>query len=92
MHDLIYADYEKYKGAFEKAFPQAIIKNASSDNHKARFSVKMNDNYEREYYKFLIKSEISKSSLGFLMRLRKKEGRRFLDDLVKEIKREPIVI
>ena len=91
MHDLICADYEEYKGVFEKAFPLAIIKDVSNDNFK-KFSVDMDDNCERKYYKFLIKSGISQFSCDFLIRLRKKEGRKFLDDLTREIKKEPPII
>jgi len=91
MHDLIYADYEKYKGVFEKVFPRAIVKDVSNDNQKAKFFVDMDDDYEREYYKFLIKSSISQFSCGFLIRLREKKGRKFLDGLVKEIKKESVV-
>ena len=88
MHDLILADYEKYKGAFEREFPNAVIKDVSNENQE-KFTVDLDDCYEDSYYKFLIKSSLSEFSCGILIKAAGKEkGRKSLKDLVGEIKRE----
>jgi len=95
MFDLIYAGYEYYEEAktrIKEKFPDAIIEDASDEIHEGRFSVKMDDKNEREYFKHLIREGFIKCSLDFNVKSmgNDKEEHGYLINIIREVKSESL--
>lgn len=90
MYDLIYD--RKCLEALKSKFPDIKTNNLSSWNYKERFLVEIDDSLEEKYYKFLIKTRLSRFSSVLIIKTRTEEGRKALENLVKEINRERLII
>lgn len=70
VYDCIYD--EQFLGDVRKAFPQAIIEDASDSIHEGRFSVRIPDYNAHDWFKWLLQNGVHRVSLTFELTLRMK--------------------
>lgn len=80
------ANYEICMEIIQRQFPIKTI----DSNDPTEVFVQIDDKYEREYYKFLIKKGISGISSNLVKKIGNEKGRKDLKKMMDEIKSEPL--
>lgn len=88
LTDLIYKS--RYKEILKKKFPQSEIREISNKFFPGKFSIKIPNINEDEYYAFIIKEGIADYSLNYLLREISKTpaNLRILENLLTEAENE----